>query len=157
MAGVRIKDLQDARSVIDKFDEMQFAVDSGNPDTTLRLSGKDLKQVIGTPKHTHPVEEVDGLPGVLEKKLDTTGSTITGDLHVEGDTHVRNIRVDEYLEVPELKYNRITATGNEFCLPKTKIVSSFCKNRPTMNPFPVNNRMTISGRFRNVTIWRNLK
>ncbi len=57
MAGVRIKDLQDAKSVIDKFDVMQFAVDSGNPDTTLRLSGKDLEQVIGTPKHTHPVEE----------------------------------------------------------------------------------------------------
>ena len=56
MAGVRIKDLQDAKSVIDKFDEMQFAVDSGNPDTTLRLSGKDLKQVIGTPRHTHPIE-----------------------------------------------------------------------------------------------------
>jgi hypothetical protein len=68
MAGVRIKDLQDAKSVIDKFDEMQFAVDSGNPDTTLRLSGKDLKAVIGTPKqHTHPVEEVDGLPGGLRR------------------------------------------------------------------------------------------
>jgi hypothetical protein len=114
MAGVRIKDLQDAKCVIDKFDEMQFAVDSDTPDTTLRLSGKDLKEVIGTPKHTHPVEEVDGLPGVLEKKLDTTGGTVTGDLRVEGDTHVKNIRVDEYLEVPELKYNRITATGNEF-------------------------------------------
>jgi hypothetical protein len=114
MAGVRIKDLQDAKGVIEKFDEMQFAVDSGSPDTTLRLSGKDLKGVIGTPKHTHPIEEVDGLPGVLEKKLDTTGGTVTGDLRVEGDTHVKNIRVDEYLEVPELKYNRITATGNEF-------------------------------------------
>lgn len=39
---------------------------------------------------------------------------MTGDLRVEGDTHVRNLRMDEYLEVPELKYNRITATGNEF-------------------------------------------
>ncbi len=36
-------------------------------------------------------------------------AAITGDLHVKSDTHVRNIRVDEYLEVPELKYNRITA------------------------------------------------
>jgi hypothetical protein len=114
MAGLRIKDLQDAKGVIDKFDEMQFAVDSNSPDTTLRLSGKDLKAAIGTPKHTHPIEEVDGLPGMLEKKLDTSGGTITGDLHVEGDTHVKNLRVDEYLEVPELKYNRITATGNEF-------------------------------------------
>lgn len=39
---------------------------------------------------------------------------MTGDLRVEGNMHVRNLRVDEYLEVPELKYNRITATGNEF-------------------------------------------
>lgn len=51
---------------------------------------------------------------MLEKKLDTTGGTITGNLRVEGDTHVKNLRVDEYLEVPELKYNRITATGIEF-------------------------------------------
>jgi hypothetical protein len=33
MAGVRIKDLQDAKGVIEKFDEMQFAVDSDSPDT----------------------------------------------------------------------------------------------------------------------------
>lgn len=57
MAGVRIKGLQDAKNVIDKFGEMQFAVDSGNSDTTLRMSGKDFKQVIGTPKHTHTIDE----------------------------------------------------------------------------------------------------
>lgn len=60
MAGVRIKDLQDAKGIIDKFDDIQFAVDSNNPDTTLKLSGKELKKVIGTPQHTHPIEEVDG-------------------------------------------------------------------------------------------------
>ena len=114
MAGVRIKDLQDAKGIVERFDDFQFAVDSTNPDTTLRLSGREMKAAIGTPKHTHSIEEVTGLPGELEKKLDKTGGTITGDLHVEGDTHVRNLRVDEYLEVPELKYNRITATGNEF-------------------------------------------
>lgn len=73
-----------------------------------------MKAAIGTPKHTHAIEEVTGLPGELEKKLDKAGGTMTCDLRVEGDTHVRNLRVDEYLEVPELKYNRITATGNEF-------------------------------------------
>ncbi len=114
MAGVRIKDLQDAKGLVDKFDDFQFAVDSGNPDTTMRLSGKELKGVIGTPKHTHAIEEVTGLPGELEKKLDKAGGTITGDLRVEGNTRVKNLQVDEYLEVPELKYNRITATGNEF-------------------------------------------
>lgn len=114
MAGVRIKDLQDAKGIVDRFDDFQFAVDSTNPDTTLRLSGREMKAAIGTPKHTHSIEEVTGLPGELEKKLDKTGGTMTGDLRVEGNTHVRNLRVDEYLEVPELKYNRITATGNEF-------------------------------------------
>jgi hypothetical protein len=114
MSGVRIKDLQDAKGVIEQFDEMQFAVDSATPDATMRLSGSDLKEVIGMPGHTHSIEDVNGLPGELEKKLDTAGGRITGDLRVEGDTHVRNLRVDEYLEVPELKYNRITATGNEF-------------------------------------------
>lgn len=39
---------------------------------------------------------------------------MTGDLRVEGDTHVRNLRVDECLEMPELKYNRIPATENDF-------------------------------------------
>ena len=114
MAGVRIKDLQDAIGFVERFDDFQFAVDSTNPDTTLRLSGREMKAAIGTPKHTHAIEEVTGLPGELEKKLDKAGGTMTGDLRVEGDTHVRNLRVDEYLEVPELKYNRITATGNEF-------------------------------------------
>lgn len=114
MAGVRIKDLQDAKGIVELFDDFQFAVDSTNPDTTLRLSGREMKAAIGTPKHTHSIEEVTELPGELEKKLNKTGGTITGDLRVEGNTHVRNLRVDEYLEVPELKYNRITATGNEF-------------------------------------------
>ena len=114
MAGVRIKDLQDAKGIVERFDDFQFAVDSTNPDTTLRLSGREMKAAIGTPKHTHAIEEVTGLPGGLEKKLDKTGGTMPGDLRVEGDTHVRNLRVDEYLEIPELKYNRITATGNEF-------------------------------------------
>lgn len=114
MAGVRIKDLQDAKGIVERFDDFQFAADSTNPDTTLRLSGREMKAAIGTPKHTHSIEEITGLPGELEKKLDKTGGTMTGDLRVEGDTHVRNLRVDEYLEVPELKYNRITATGNEF-------------------------------------------
>lgn len=114
MAGVRIKDLQDAKGIVERFDDFQFAVDSTNPDTTLRLSGREMKAAIGTPKHTHAIEEVTGLPGELERKLAKTGGTMTGDLRVEGDTHVRNLHVAAYLEVPELKYNRITATGNEF-------------------------------------------
>jgi hypothetical protein len=40
MAGVRIKDLQDAKGVIEGFDDMQFAVDSATPDATMR-QGRD--------------------------------------------------------------------------------------------------------------------
>lgn len=115
MSGVRIKDLQSAKSVIEQgFDQMEFVVDSPEPDATLKVSGAELKKAIGTEKHIHPLEEVDGLPGELEKKFDKSGGTITGDLKVEGNARMKNLQIDEYLEVPELKYNRITATGNEF-------------------------------------------
>lgn len=40
MAGVRIKDLQDAKGVVETFDDFHFAVDSSNPDTTMKLSGR---------------------------------------------------------------------------------------------------------------------
>jgi len=115
MSGVRIKDLQSAKSVIEHgFDQFEFVVDSPVPDATLKVSGAELKKAIGTEKHIHPLEEVDGLPGELEKKFDRAGGTITGDLRVEGNARMKNLSIDEYLEVPELKYNRITATGNEF-------------------------------------------
>lgn len=52
--------------------------------------------------------------GQLEKKFDKAGGTITGDMRVTGNARMKNLSIEEYLEVPELKYNRITATGNEF-------------------------------------------
>lgn len=115
MSGVRIKDLQSAKSVIEQgFDQFEFVVDSPDPDATLKVSGAELKKAIGTEKHIHPLEEVDGLPGELEKKFDKAGGMITGDMRVTGNARMKNLSIEEYLEVPELKYNRITATGNEF-------------------------------------------
>ena len=115
MSGVRIKDLQSAKSVIEQgFDQFEFVVDSPDPDATLKVSGAELKKAIGIEKHIHPLEEVDGLPGELEKKFDKAGGTITGDMRVTGNARMKNLSIEEYLEVPELKYNRITATGNEF-------------------------------------------
>ncbi len=105
---------------------MEFVVDLPAPDDTLKLSGRELKEAIGTQPHTHPIVEVVGLPEALDEKLDKVGGTITGELAIEGELHVqgdfgvlgdaqmKSLKVDEYLEVPELKYNRITATGNEF-------------------------------------------
>lgn len=115
MSGVRIKDLQSAKSVIEQgFDQFEFVVDSPDPDATLKVSGAELKKAIGTEKHIHPLEEIDGLPGELEKKFDKAGGTITGDMRVTGNARMKNLSIEEYLEVPELKYNRINATGNEF-------------------------------------------
>jgi len=75
--------LQDAKGIVEQFDDLQFTVDSTNPDMMLWLSGYEMKAAIGTPKHIQTIEEVTGLPGELEKKLDQTGGTMTGDLRVE--------------------------------------------------------------------------
>lgn len=114
MAGIRIKNLQAAAPLIGQsFDEMLFVVDLESPDTTLRMSGAELKAAVGIGRHTHELEDVDGLVGELEKKLNCAGGTVSGDLRVDATLSAKNVRIDEYLEVPELKYNRVTATDNE--------------------------------------------
>lgn len=114
MAGVRIKSLQAATPLLEEqFDRMLFVVDLAQPDTTLCLTGAELKAAVGLKEHTHPLEDVDGLVGELEKKLDKAGGAISGDLVVRGETRLRNLVIEEYLSTPELRYNRITATGNE--------------------------------------------
>ncbi|MFR9495587.1 MAG: hypothetical protein SNG81_04345 [Rikenellaceae bacterium] len=123
MSGVRIKELQSAVPLIeDNFDEMEFVVDLPEPDSTLKISGKHLKEAVGTQKHIHPLDEVDGLPGELEKKLNRAGGTISGDLRVEGHSSMKNLSIEEYLEVPEIKYNRITATGNEMWITDAGVI-----------------------------------
>ena len=85
MAGVRIKSLQAATPLLEEqFDRMLFVVDLAQPDTTLCLTGAELKAAVGLKEHTHPLEDVDGLVGELEKKLDKAGGTISGDLVVRG-------------------------------------------------------------------------
>lgn len=114
MAGIRIKSLQSASPLVgENFDKMLFVVDLEQPDTTLCLSGAELRSVLGIQRHTHPLEDIDGLVGELEKKLNKAGGTISGDLIVQGQTRLKNLQIEEYLTTPELRYNRITATGNE--------------------------------------------
>ena len=48
MEGVRIKDLQDAKGIVEWFNDFQFPVDSTNPDTMLRLSNWEMKMAIAT-------------------------------------------------------------------------------------------------------------
>lgn len=48
MAGIRIKSLQAATPLLDgQFDRMLFVVDLENPDTTLCLTGAELKAAVG--------------------------------------------------------------------------------------------------------------
>ncbi len=123
MGGIRIKSLQAATPLLDQhFDQMLFVVDLENPDTTLCLTGGELKAAVGMQKHIHPLEDIDGLVGELEKKLNKAGDTMTGDLVVLGQARFRSLQIDEYLSVPELRYNRITATGNELWATDAAIV-----------------------------------
>ena len=48
MAGVRIKSLQAATPLLEEqFDRMLFVVDLAQPDTTLCLTGAELKAAVG--------------------------------------------------------------------------------------------------------------
>lgn len=125
MAGVRIRSLQEANPLIESsFDDMLFVVDLINPDTTLCLSGRELRRAVGLMTHTHSLEDIDGLIGELEKKLNSSGGTISGDLRVLGETRLKSLQVDEYLSTPQLRYNRITATGNELWATDSAVVDA---------------------------------
>ena len=59
----------------------------------------------------------------LDKKLDKTGGVVSGDLSVEGNTYMRNLRLEEFLEVPEFRYNRVeTTVGDQWSAPGAGIV-----------------------------------
>lgn len=52
MSGVRIKNLQSVKSVIEqRFDEFEFMVDSPNLKTTLYVSSTEFEDAIGMRKH----------------------------------------------------------------------------------------------------------
>ena len=46
------KGFTDAKGGVDKFDGFHFAMCPDNSITTMKLSGKDLRQAVGTSKHT---------------------------------------------------------------------------------------------------------
>lgn len=123
MNGVRIRELQSGSPLVgESFEEMLFVVDLPEPDSTLKLSGKELKRAVGVQEHTHEIGEVNNLQSELDKKFDSQGGTVSGDIRVEGDASLKSLSVDEYLEVPELKYNRVTATGGEFWITDAGVI-----------------------------------
>ena len=124
MDEIRIKDLPSAKGQLDKFDQFEFIVDVPAADASLKVSGADIQGVMAPKKHTHTVTDVTGLNGELDKKLDKKGGTITGDLAVMGDAYLRNLRLEEFLEVPEFQYNRVeTVVGDKWSAPGGGIVA----------------------------------
>ena len=125
MDDIRIKDLTSAAGQLNEFDNFEFIVDVPSAEASMKVSGKDVKSVMSPKQHTHALSDVSGLTGELEKKLDKKGGTITGDLSVMGDTYLRRLHLEEFLEVPEYRYNRVeTLVGDKWSAPGCGIVAA---------------------------------
>ena len=123
MSEIRIKELASATGQLDKFDEFEFIVDVPAAEASMKIKGSELQERVAPKAHTHPITEVQGLQSALDKKLNKTGGVISGDLSVEGSAYMRNLRLEEFLEVPEFRYNRIeTTVGDEWSAPGAGIV-----------------------------------
>ena len=130
MDEIRIKDLPSAKGQLDKFDQFEFIVDVPVAEASLKVSGADIKGVMSPKQHTHAVTDVTGLNGELDKKLDKKGGAIMGDLSVMGDTYLRRLHLEEFLEVPEFRYNRIeTVVGDKWSAPGGGIVESMSDDK----------------------------
>lgn len=123
MSEIRIKELASAAGQIDKFDEFEFIVDIPAADASMKIKGKELQERIAPSAHTHTIAQVQGLHSSLDKKLDKAGGVVSGNLSVEGDTYMRNLRLEEFLDVPEFRYNRIDiSVGDEWSAPGAGVV-----------------------------------
>ncbi|MBS6458766.1 MAG: hypothetical protein KH375_01250 [Alistipes sp.] len=110
MSEIRIKELASAAGQLDKFDEFEFIVDIPSAEASMKIKGKELQERVAPKAHTHPISEVQGLQSSLDRKLDKTGGVVSGDFSVEGNAYMRNLRLEEFLEVPEFRYNRVETT-----------------------------------------------
>ena len=125
MADIRIKELASAESELDKFDEFEFVADVPEVDASMKISGKQLRESITPSDHTHPIRDVQGLQDELNKKLNKSGGAVSGDFAVLGSTRLRNLMVEEFLEVPEFRYNRIeTVVGDKWCAAGAGIIEA---------------------------------
>lgn len=123
MSEIRIKELASAAGQIDKFDEFEFIVDVPSAEASMKIKGRELQERVAPKTHTHPIAEVQGLQSSLDKKLDKSGGVVPGNLSVNGNAYMRNLRLDEFLEVPEFRYNRVgTTVGNEWLAPGAGII-----------------------------------
>lgn len=133
MNDIRIKDLTSAAGQLNEFDNFEFIVDVPSAEASMKVSGKDVKSVMSPKQHTHALSDVSGLTGELEKKLDKKGGTITGDLSVMGDIYLRRLHLEEFLEVPEYRYNRVeTLVGDKWSAPGCGIVAAVAAETCTL-------------------------
>ena len=123
MSEIRIKELASAAGQLDKFDEFEFIVDVPAAEASMKIKGSELQERVAPKAHTHPMESVQGLTSALEKKLDKTGGVVSGNFSVEGNAYMRNLRLEEFLEVPEFRYNRVeTTVGDQWSAPGAGII-----------------------------------
>ena len=133
MDDIRIKDLTSAVGQLDEFDKFEFIVDVPSAEASMKVSGKEIKGVMAPKQHIHALADVSGLTGELEKKLDKKGGAITGDLSVMGDTYLRRLHLEEFLEVPEFRYNRVeTLVGDKWSAPGCGIVAAVAREVCTL-------------------------
>ncbi len=110
---------------MEQFDEFEFIVDVPEAKASMKVKGKELQERVAPKTHTHPIAQVQGLQAALDKKLNRSGGLIEGDLSVEGNACMRNLRLEEFLEVPEFRYNRVeTTVGDRWSAPGAGIVLS---------------------------------
>lgn len=125
MADVRIKDLASADGQLDKFDDFEFIADVPDVDSSMKISGKQMREKMTPTAHTHKISEVTGLQDALDKKFNKSGGSVSGDFAVLGNTRLRNLAVEEFLEVPEFRYNRIeTTVGDKWSAAGAGIIES---------------------------------
>lgn len=133
MDDIRIKDLTSAAGQLNEFDNFEFIVDVPSAEASMKVSGKDVKSVMSPKQHTHALSDVSGLTGELEKKLDKKGGAIAGNLSVMGDTYLRRLHLEEFLEVPEYRYNRVeTLVGDKWSAPGCGIVAAVAAETCTL-------------------------
>ena len=123
MSEIRIKELASAAGQLDKFDEFEFIVDIPSAEASMKVKGSEIANRVAPAAHTHPISQVQGLSAALDKKFDKTGGVIEGSLSGEGDAYFKNLRLEQFLDTPEFRYNRVeTIVGDAWSAPGAGVV-----------------------------------
>lgn len=134
MNEIRIQELASAVGQMEHFDEFEFIVDVPQAEASMKIRGKELQERVAPKAHTHPIAQVQGLQSALDEKLNRSGGSIQGDFSVEGNAYMRNLRLEEFLDVPEFRYNRVeTTVGDKWSAPGAGVVLAVDKDHCRLN------------------------